>query len=321
MNKNLEEYLINLRWADRPEIDVPPYEYFCHYTSAESFLNIVQSDGMTLWASRIDCMNDASEWNHAINLYQSTCDYLLKQNNISERFCNAIRDVRPAKEQIFIHREKAKDDLRSHDIVSSHTEETDRFICCFSKEQDSLPMWNNYARSGGRIGYNLGLFHGYIDFDKFTLDSGQNRSYSFYKVIYEDSEKYRLMSLQIKGIGDLVQDEDDVSVAVDAISGLLNEWAITFKRKEFAYENEVRLVVDVPLSEIKDQLKYRTSNGLIVPYVEVKFPHQCLSSVKIGPLSCLPSDAELQKNIIQEMLALRGYKGVDISNSEIPIRF
>ena len=312
MNKELENYLINARWNPGVETAVPLHECLYHYTSTDAFLNIVRPEGITLWASRIDCMNDRMEWLHAIKIYENVCNQLLKEKEISEDFYQAICDVKPTSEQLFFQK-------TGGDIISAHQEKCRRFICCFSKEQDSLPMWNYYSKSNARSGYNIGFINAEI------IDSKKSYAdpyvYHTYKVIYDDSTKFNIIRARIKELGNLVHTQEEIGIAADEISCLLLEWAITFKCSDFAYENEVRLLVDVPLSEIEKRVKYRTNNGLIIPYVEICFPHNVLSYVKIGPLSCLPDDEVLQKGIVNELLSSRGYRNVYISNSKVPIRF
>lgn len=312
MNEALENYLINARWNPEVETEVPLHECLYHYTSADSFLNIVQPEGILLWASRIDCMNDRMEWLHAAEIYRAVCNQLLKEGEISDNFYQAISHIKPSSKQLFLNK-------TNKNIISAHQEKCSRFICSFSKEQDSLPMWNYYSKSNARSGYNIGFFNGEIIDSK--RDYTGSYVYHTYRVIYDDSTKFDIIRKRIKELGDLVHTKEELEIVADEISYFLLEWAITFKCSDFAYENEVRLLVDVPLSEAEKQVKYRTNNGLIVPYIEVCFPHDILSYVKIGPLSCLPDDNELQRKIVKEMLSSRGYRNIDVSSSKVPIRF
>lgn len=312
MNKDLENYLINAHWHAGEDTEVLLHECLYHYTSADAFLNIVQPKGITLWASRIDCMNDRMEWLHAVEIYEVVCNQLLETGEISKDFYQTISRIKPSSEQLFLQK-------TSENIISVHQEKCSRFICCFSKENDSLPMWNYYSKSNARSGYNIGFFNANI------IDSKRNYKdsceYHTYRVIYDDSKKINIIRTRIKELWELVCGPDDLEVVVEEISWFLSEWAITFKRSDFSYENEVRLLIEVPLSKIEERTKYRTNNGLIIPYIEVCFPHDILSYVKIGPLSCLPDDNELQREIVKEMLSSRGYRNIDISSSKVPIRF
>ena len=312
MNEALENYLIDARWNPEVETEVPLHECLYHYTSADSFLNIVQPEGILLWASQIDCMNDKMEWLHAAEIYRAVCNQLLKAGEISENFYQAVSHIKPSSKQLFLQK-------TGENIISAHQEKSSRFICCFSKEQDSLPMWNYYSKSNARSGYNIGFFNAEIITSKRTHTDPY--VYHTYRVIYDDSTKFNIIRKRIKELGDLVHTKEELEIVADEISYFLLEWAITFKCSDFAYENEVRLLVDVPLSEAEKQVKYRTNNGLIVPYIEVRFPHDILSYVKIGPLSCLPDDNELQREIVKKMLSSRGYRNIDVSSSKVPIRF
>ena len=312
MNKQLENYLTNAHWHAGEDTEVQLHECLYHYTSADAFLNIVQPEGITLWASRIDCMNDKKEWLHAVEIYKVVCNQLLKEDQISEDFYQALSHIQPNSKQLFWQK-------TGDNIISAKQEKCSRFICCFSKEQDSLPMWNYYSKSNARSGYNIGFFNANIINSK--RDYTDPYKYHVYKIIYDDEKKSSIIRKRIKELGDLVHSQKELEIVADEVSCFLSEWAITFKCSDFAYENEVRLLVDVPLSEERKNIKYRTNNGLIIPYVEVCFPHNVLSYVKIGPLSCLPDDKVLQNEIVEEMLSYRGYENVNISNSKVPIRF
>lgn len=312
MNEELENYLIRAHWGNNEETEIPLEECLYHYTSADAFLNIIQPKGITLWASRIDCMNDKMEWLHALEIYKNVCDLLLKSGEISKDFYQKIFCIKPAQEQLFIHR-------ADKNIITSHQDKCVHFICCFSKDSDSLPMWNYYSKSNARSGYNIGFFNGNIITSK--IDHVDSYRYHTYKVIYDDLKKYNIISTRLKELSNLTHSQEDLEIVANEISYFLLEWAATFKCSDFAYENEARLLVDVPVSALKENIKYRPSNGLIIPYIEVHFPRNILSYVKIGPLSCLPEDRALQIEIIKERLDLYGYRNADVSNSKVPIRF
>ena len=65
---------------------------------------------------------------------------------------------------------------------SSH--EVDAYLCCFSLDSDSLPMWNYYVKGNVYQGYNLEISNRFIH-DIRASEPLVER----YKVIYDDKEK------------------------------------------------------------------------------------------------------------------------------------
>ena len=57
-----------------------------HYTSPAGMQSILfgNSESIVLWASRYDCLNDASEGRVAMPVYQEVCDELKQHGDISE---------------------------------------------------------------------------------------------------------------------------------------------------------------------------------------------------------------------------------------------
>ena len=179
-------------------------------------------------------------------------------------------------------------------------------------DSDSLPMWNYYSNNISKVGtgYNIGLNSYYIS-EKACLA----------KVVYNDDEKKKAIEKYILKINSKEIDDKELENCCKLIPNFLANCAMIFKSNCFNYENEARLIIDIPKSEIKNRVKYRVKNGMFIPYIELKFNPLVLKSVKIGPLSCAKGDEILQKGIIKEMITNMGYKNFDVSNSDVPIRY
>ena len=63
-------------------------------------------------------------------------------------------------------------------------------------------------------------------------------------------------------------------------------------------------------------VKVRVQNGLMIPYVEIRLPIECLSSVIIGP----SINQKLQREGLRILLAGTHLKDEDIVLSDIPYR-
>ena len=69
--------------------------------------------------------------------------------------------------------------------------------------------------------------------------------------------------------------------------------------------------------EEKKDIKYKVKNGVLVPYLELKFDKAAIEEITVGPLI----EQDLAVKNLREFLEQRGYSDVDIKVSEIPIRY
>jgi hypothetical protein len=58
------------------QIDHKKHNTVYHYTSPDGLLGILNEDGIRLWFSKYDCLNDASEGQEIVKYYQSACKSL-----------------------------------------------------------------------------------------------------------------------------------------------------------------------------------------------------------------------------------------------------
>lgn len=100
---------------------------------------------------------------------------------------------------------------------------------------------------------------------------------------------------------------------------LLNNCSLIFKNNSFQHEEEIRAVITIPKESKKRRfdIKYRSVNGYIVPYIEVLFPKEIISEITVGPLL----KDKIALNTMNDLLKSRGYDSVEVFNSDIPIRY
>jgi len=69
-----------------------------HYTSPNGFLSILNGrpDKASIWASRFDCLNDASEGTVAYTVYQDVCQELKGCGKITSELYSILIDIVPA---------------------------------------------------------------------------------------------------------------------------------------------------------------------------------------------------------------------------------
>lgn len=239
-----------------------------HYTSPSGLISILFNDpkAMTLWASRYDTQNDASEGELAAKIYKKVCAKIGNTGNIN------LESIKPTRTLL----------MRSQ--VNGRTKmtrpECESYICCFSKNADLLPMWNYYAKGNAYEGYSIEL-----DTEKLSHSLTQNSlgievSSNIFPVIYDELEQENLVESFVRTILSKYSPEHDTSVRY-AISNQLAMWQLLFKSKYFEHENEVRVIINVakPTStkEAPLAVKYRSKGMYIIPYVEMKLDKSCVN--------------------------------------------
>ena len=247
------------------------------------------------------------------------------------------------------------------------------FVCCFSLDADSLPMWNYYTKEINNQGYN-------IEFDDKKLVESILRSnplldgcdISFGNIDYskDNNSEYSqaitsgiLSSVQIavsklfiavmKGsnikpstdtesslkdweslISDSEKKQKLTNLPIYFFNGenckfgkdVFGNYIFFVKRDHFIQEQEFRIVITVPdklLPKLKENglYKFRISNGVLVPYLELAFSEDVVKSVTISPTV----QSDLVEQSIQDFMNYCNYKVQDFSefikHSKVPVRF
>ncbi|NLD19152.1 MAG: DUF2971 domain-containing protein [Clostridiales bacterium] len=301
------------------DISYMPKEYkndIFHYTSPSGLDSILfeDFDGITLWASRYDCLNDMSEGVVAQYLYKEVCDDMRKKHEITDEMYSLIVGISPARTKLIVKSEEEN--------IKFRRLECDRFVCSFSKNKDSLAMWNYYSKKNRYEGYNIGLTP--IGLKK-SLESvliDKDVSIHIYPIVYKKDEQIRLIKKLLLRLQELYEEQYETSIRY-VISNQLLEWSLVFKSEYFEHEEEIRIIVDVA-KNIKGKpmdINYRNSHGLMIPYIKLKVDKPILKSVNIGPLQCGDKQKNLQNGILKERLSANNYLNVETCYSKIPVRY
>ena len=106
----LNEFLPRLQYKTLMPYD--PYEGTAyHYTSLGNVNSILlRDDSVSLWASRYDCLNDASEGTLPKMRFEQACSRLRKSGKIDDKFFELIKDVQPNRTKLFLTR--SEDQIR-----------------------------------------------------------------------------------------------------------------------------------------------------------------------------------------------------------------
>lgn len=226
----------------------PPKTLF-HYTSPAGAMGILAG---TAWATMVHYMNDASEFQYPLSLARELILEELGDNTGTAqqlRLCNDYLDV-----------------LRHLSV----------FAFCLSADGDLLSQWREYCPPAG--GYA-------IAFDSAALaDVCGRQGFRMVQCTYERTEQLALLKPVIREIINTAGQLPAGSSGIDmyrAAPAHVSEVAASIKHPSFAAEREWRIV-----GPRGDELKYRSTAGLVVPYRDVRVMEPDLHTIaflRVGP--------------------------------------
>jgi hypothetical protein len=209
------------------------------------------------------------------------------------------------------------------------------FILSFSLKYDSLPLWNNFSKNDG---YCLG-FH----FDKFINNFRKDNIKKILKplpdteinieilalfnnVIYEEDLKKSRLGEYVKLLFKIKHESEEKmpQELIDIISLIaLQILFIGYFSKEdcFSDEHEFRVIIfikDYP----QNIIKYRISNGIIIPYIDININDTELNVLPIKEIIIGPKvNIDIASEGIDYFIKDNGYSDIIIINSKIPLRY
>ena len=288
------DYFVSTFWLPLHSSDNSIILY--HYTSAEGLEGIIKERAFRF--SHIMTLNDPLELVYGKNLIIYNIESFIKKEN--DKFVLEVLE-----DLIML--------LNAYATGLYHT-----FVACFCEEANLLSQWRGYANKGG--GYNIGIifnddvrFNHQID----KLDE-KNITIPLRKVLYEEEIQNDIIKKCIRNVigGIKKAAESNISGASaheEALSivNILIEIMLTFKNKVFSEENEWRLISVSLAGALPELIKFRTSNGYLVPYIntyiytkeneKLLFP---VESIKYGPsLEETRTDSALDLFLVSESKA------------------
>lgn len=131
--------------------------------------------------------------------------------------------------------------------------------------------------------------------------------------MYAYPDEAKRLSEKIKKLSEKTELKDLLNeIQLDADIELLTSILVMITKNEYYdYENEVRLACMFP-----EQVEYRLSKGLIIPYIKVFLPKEKLKSITIGPCA----DYNLTEKSLRTYLDSIGFDHVEIKQSVINYR-
>lgn len=309
-----------------------------HYTSIGGLEGILSN--YKLWFTNIKYLNDKDE-------IIAGLDSISKAFNISDNDRETIRDV-------YINYDRQT------------------FVCCFSLDGDSLPLWNYYTKEVNNQGYNIefddkklvesilrnndilngcNLSFGTVDYsknddskysDNIAKDALSTLELSILRAFLTIAKAQEFFDHQIIDLSTIAQIEAIVNNKEKELQNLPinyfngencsfdatphNDCLSYIKRDYFKQEREFRIAITVPNSLLpylaeKKAYKFRVSNGLLIPYIEVCFSEDVVNSITISPTV----QYDLIEVSLKSFLEYRNYStsknSAFIKRSKIPVRF
>ena len=241
-----------------------------HYTTIDALLNMVNTDGkINFWATRYDYLNDGEEFKKGIKV---------------------LNTIFPKIEEKF----KTEKEKRISSYITDLGNELEKnyklgnagfYVVSLSEEKDSLPMWRMYGNDCNGIALGLDFDTVHNEYDK-TEAAEKER---FRNVFYEGDKN---IEHTIKNIYELWQTYE-VQKGIELINdyaNIVNLLCIYIKSHHFAYEKEWRITLydwDIKPEDIEEMhykpIKFRSKNGIIIPYKEISLTTSAIKSITLGP--------------------------------------
>lgn len=247
-----------------------------HYTTGQGLSGILEKS--ELHCSHVNFMNDPSEESY---------------------FVNVIKSVIDASETA----KKIYTGLFAQSYIDSASSPYGKFIASFSKNKDSLSMWNYYAQGNG---YNLG-----VDIDKIIESNENNTDISIKKLellydrklqeqkildcllsfqddfeLHSSLEESRQHAIQVHNEDKYYEATADQVYIETSLSSTIVELGLSFKHQAYEREEEVRLIISSK-NWNKNINDFKVSgNGVFIQYLPLGFNIEtCLKSITIHPLN------------------------------------
>lgn len=266
-----------------------------HYTSPNGFKSILENSN--LWFTDSRFLNDIEEQYHI--------KYIIK---------NILDDYRNMYQKDII---EILDLYTDDENLKKLFYDNKRYIFSCSSVADELSVWSYYIKQNNCRGYSIGLNPQklYKEFEMINEDN-----FEVYKCIYEQEAKrsYLLKELNFaeKALEAKAFKNNPKYAVLNILKQIIFRLSIIFKNEKFKNEREIRFIY-TPNSLKTNNVKYRMNNGILIPYIEIKFNKKnTIQNILIGP-------GKQEQFIIEgtkEFLSSLDCKNIDILDSSIPIR-
>ena len=213
-----------------------------HYTNHETMQKILIKRGPVFRFTRWDEFKDKNEGKHISNIYKTTCDNLLRNKKISREFYELIIGYQANREY----------------LLDYNMRKTTAYVACFSRNNNSDYMWNNYTKDEDNIKSNLGidLRSGSAEFLQ-NIKKEKHVGFEILEIIYSDQEKIELLSDYIRQYYALFKNNCNHDDIKNGLEDILSRYSLGFKEENYQMEEEIRIIINVDSDSINnEEFKY-----------------------------------------------------------------
>lgn len=185
---------------------------------------MMREEKIDLRLTRADHFADKDEGRHICKLFKSACDEAVNNgiidDNYKEVLCSAIEAY-----------------LTNCDIVKNY------YVFCFSKSESNQYLIDNYAKREQSAGIIIGLQA--LPIEDLLFNEATNYGVDLIDVLYDDISLKEYMILLIEKLYELrLQDNAFLDLTKSIVMNQLLIYGLAYKAKEYAAEEETRLIVD-----------------------------------------------------------------------------
>lgn len=281
-----------------------------HYTSSYGLKGIIEDN--ELWFSDRRFLNDKSEFSYIYQLIKE-----LLAEGFFKNFNNLFTDW-----FYFITQEFSNSDIehQKQDIVLVPC-----YVASFSLDNDNLNLWNYYTKNQQHNGYALKFSSKALLNNIKSQKENQNYYYTNGVVIYSKEKQLTLLKDLLKEYHKLFikykneRQNFQIEIFFFEIINLLDIYNLFYKPQTYEVEQEYRFVIaDINIMNQKiTNKKFRIFNDIFIPYIELANVRKIIKEIKISP----SQNQELLKNSISIFKNNYGLQNIEISKSEIPMRY
>ncbi|WP_426803418.1 DUF2971 domain-containing protein [Xanthomonas campestris] len=223
-----------------------------HYTDAQAVQSILVN--RKLWLTDLRFMNDSTELSHGVEILKKAMEH--QPHGLFYNWDYA--------EKAMSYLSNSLDEYED----ASWTEDP-VFAMSFSRKDDLLSQWRGYGNYA-------------VAFDSERL---KESGLKLRDCIYDSKSKADQASQQLTNAGTSISRsmaEINGCMSVESIDKQIEliELAATFKDAGFEEESEVRMIARPD----QHNIRYRSRNGMLIPYVELEIPAEAIVGVRVGPL-------------------------------------
>lgn len=260
-----------------------------HYTDAAAVQSILMYNKMRLTDMRY--LNDSQELRYGANLVLTD----IKEGRAKHRL--SVDYAEQAHEHVL---------QKFSSLIDAEFNGHPSYSLSFSEEGDLLSQWRAYGAYAIEIdsenwGQHLTRCH-------YGLDKA--REVTFAPIV----DAMRSVGRDIRDLAGRVE--------LRGTEGYMDliKMVATFKHPGFKEEKEWRLLLDDRALEARDT-KYRARGDMLVPYIEVDMPLDCITSIQVGPMKYQEMAFQSMSEFVAQIGRVKSLKQeIRVEKSETPYR-